>query len=205
MGRRRLHDEATATSLLEAAEALVEREGLEALTVRRVADACEVSTRAVYSSLGSKQALVAGLGTRAFDLLGATVASLSVTDDPAADLVRAGTEGFRTFALDHPVLFRVGVQQTALPPETVQAIVPAAERALASLHARLAALQEAGGLRGRSVGDAAWQFHAVCEGLAALELRGIIDPHDAARQWEDALRALVTGWSASPAPTDRPR
>lgn len=201
MGRRRLHDEATAVNLLEAAEAIVEREGMEALTVRRVADACELSTRAVYSSLGSKQALVAGLGTRAFDLLGAMVAGLAMTDDPTADLVRAGTQGFRYFALHHPTLFRVGVQQTALAPETVRAIVPAAEQALTSLHARVRSLEERGGLRGRSVSDAAWQFHAACEGLAALELRGTINSRDAARQWDDALRALITGWSATPAPT----
>jgi hypothetical protein len=46
--------------------------------------------------------------------------------------------------------------------------------------------------------DAAWQFHAVCEGLAALELRGIIETSAAARQWEDALRLLITGWATIP-------
>jgi hypothetical protein len=86
-------------------------------------------------------------------------------------------------------------------PETVRAIFPAAQRALTSLHARVQSLQDRGGLRGRSVSDAAWQFHAACEGLAALELRGVIGTQDAARQWDDALRALITGWSATPAPT----
>jgi AcrR family transcriptional regulator len=198
MGRRRLHDEATASNLLEAAEVIVERDGLQGLTVREVAEACGTSTRAVYSSLGSKQALVAGLGIRAFDLLGATVTGLPVTDDPVADLVRAGSQGFRSFALAHPTLFRIGVQQTALAPETVRAIIPAAEQALTSLHARVRALQDRGGLGGRTISDASWQFHAACEGLAALELRGTVDSGHAACQWDDALRALVTGWSATP-------
>jgi len=70
MGRRRIHDEATADALLDAAEAILEAEGLEALTVRRVADEVGTTTRAVYSSLGSKDALLTGLGMRAFDLLG---------------------------------------------------------------------------------------------------------------------------------------
>lgn len=108
--------------------------------------------------------------------------------------------GFRFFALHHPTLFRVGVQQTALATETVRAIVPAAARALTSLHARLQSLHDRGGLGGRSVSEAAWQFHAACEGLAALELRGTVDADDAARLWDDALHALVTGWSATPAP-----
>jgi hypothetical protein len=49
--------------------------------VELFADACGVSTRAVCSSLGSKQALLTGLGTRAFDVVGDTVAELPVTDD----------------------------------------------------------------------------------------------------------------------------
>ena len=71
MGRPRLHDETTAAALLDAAEEIAETEGLQALTVRRVADRTGTTTRAVYTSLGSKQALVSGLGVRAFDMLAA--------------------------------------------------------------------------------------------------------------------------------------
>src|SRR3954462_3875242 len=94
MGRKRIHTEATAAGLLDAAEAIVAADGLEGLTVRRVAQEGGTTTRAVYSSLGSKDALLAGLGERAFSLLGQQVAALPRTDDPAADLVAAGTLGF---------------------------------------------------------------------------------------------------------------
>ena len=96
------------------------------------------------------------------------------------------------------------MQQTALAPETIQAIFPAAEQALISLHARVRAVQDRGGLGGRTISDASWQFHAACEGLAALELRGTLESGRAARQWDDALRALVTGWSATPTPRTDP-
>jgi AcrR family transcriptional regulator len=117
VGRKRVHGEATAAALLDAAEAIVESEGVEALTVRRVADQVGTTTRAIYSTLGSKEALLSGLGERAFEMLGAAVAALPHSDDPAADLVAAGMV-FRRFALTHPALFRVGFRvQDSVPQE----------------------------------------------------------------------------------------
>jgi AcrR family transcriptional regulator len=201
MGRTRVHDQATAAALLDAAERLVETEGIQALTVRRVAELTGTTTRAVYTSLGSKQALLAGLGVRAFDMLGAAVERLPAADDPAAGLVAAGTLGFRPFALAHPALFSIGIQQASVPAQVVQAIVPAAERALPALHRRIARLQDAGCLGARTVPDAAWQFHAACEGLAALELRCTFTAGDGHRLWQDTLASLVAGWPhVSPGP-----
>src|SRR4051794_20471756 len=97
MGRPRVHNERTADTLLDTAEEILDREGLSALSVRRIADSAETSTRAVYSLFGSKEALMTALGARAFDLLGAAVDRVPVTDDPAADLVAAGADAFRRF------------------------------------------------------------------------------------------------------------
>ena len=194
MGRTRVHDDATAAALLDAAEKIAETEGLQALTVRRVAEKTGTTTRAVYTSLGSKRALLSGLGVRAFDMLGAMVDRLPLTGDPAADLVAAGTLGFRPFALNHPVLFQIGIQQSSVPSDVAQAIVPAAERALAALHRRIARLRDTGRIGARAIPEAAWEFPAACEGLAALELRCIIPPQDGHRLWDDTLNALVAGW-----------
>ena len=194
MGRTRVHDEATAAALLQAAEKIAETEGLPALTVRRVAEKTGTTTRAVYTSLGSKQALLSGLGARAFDMLAAMVDRLPPASDPAADLVAAGTLGFRPFALNHPALFQIGIQQTSMPSDVAQTIAPAAERALPALHSRIARLRDAGRLGARTIPEAAWEFHAVCEGLAALELRCTLRPEDGQRLWEDTLSALVAGW-----------
>ena len=64
MGRKRQHGEATATALLDEAERIVEAEGLDALTVRRVAAGIDTTTRAVYTAFGSKDALLVALGAR---------------------------------------------------------------------------------------------------------------------------------------------
>lgn len=204
MGRPREHDARTAAALLEAAERIVEAEGVDALSVRRVADEARTTTRAVYSLFASKDGLVAALGAHAFDLLGSAVETLPATDDPVADLAEAGAVVFRSFACSHPALFRMAVQRTAIPAELARRFRPAAEAALANLERRITRLDEAGLLGGRSVYEAACQFHALCEGLATLELRGVAVPQDdAERFWRSALAALVTGFAAGRVATVR--
>ena len=195
MGRPRLHDEATAASLLDAAEALLQAEGLEALTVRRVAKATGTSTRAIYSSLGSKEALVATLGTRAFELLDAQVTAVPLTDDPAADLVNVAIRGFRAWALSHPALFRVGFgHRVEIPTEVSASFQPSADQALTGLIALIERMQQADLLGGRSVQQVTPQFAALCEGLALLDLRCDFPEGASLSLWRDALSALVAGW-----------
>lgn len=198
MGRPRLHDARTASALLDQAERIVEAEGLDALTVRRVAAAAGTTTRAVYTAFGSKEALVVALGARGFDLLRDGLEALPETADPAADLVEAGAAVFRRFATDHPTLFRISIQRALPDPSLFAGYVEAAREALAVLHGRIARLEEAGRLGDRSVSDAATEFHSLCEGLAAMELRGMLRAGEMERIWRDALGALVRGF-ATPA------
>jgi AcrR family transcriptional regulator len=204
VGRPRRHGERTRDALLDAAERIVEAEGVEALTVRRVADAVGTTTRAVYSVFGSKDGLLVALGSRAFELLGSEIEAFPATRDPAADLVAAGVGVFRRFATEHPALFRIGVQQTLPDPGLAADFQEAARDALAGLAARVERLDAAGLLGGRSVRDAVRSFHALCEGLATIELRGLLRAGEEERIWRDALAALVHGF-ATPPPRPRRR
>ena len=195
MGRTRIHDDATADALLDAAEMILDAEGVAGLTVRRIADRVGVSTRAVYSTLGSKEGLLQELGARAYQTLGSMVDALPRTSDPAGDLVSAGVDGFRAFAIGHPGLFRIGIQLTDAPPAVRPHIRAAADHALATLTERLERLRAAGGLDSRPLLVAASQFHATCEGLAAAELRGTLaHTSDPMGIWVSGLAALVRGW-----------
>ena len=198
MGRPRLHDARTASALLDEAERIVEAEGLDALTVRRVATAAGTTTRAVYTAFGSKEALVVALGARGFDLLRESLEALPETADPASDLVDAGAAVFRRFTTDHPTLFAISIQRTLPDPALFAGYVDAAREALAALHRRIARLEAAGRLGDRSVQDAAAEFHSLCEGLAAMELRGMLRAGEMERIWRDALGALVRGFAAPP-------
>jgi AcrR family transcriptional regulator len=196
MGRPREHDERTAAALLATAERAIHEHGLGALSVRSVAEQAGTTTRAVYSLFGSKDALVAALGAHAFEMLGETVKALPTTDDPVADLIAAGL-AFRAFALEHPTLFAIAIQGAAPDAAPWLQVRAAATEALKGLEHRLDRLSQASGLGGRTVTDAAFQFHALCEGLAALELRSNRDPTQARRLWQEALNALVNGFGVA--------
>jgi AcrR family transcriptional regulator len=194
MGRPRRHDEQTAKRLLDAAESIVEAEGPSALTVRRVAEVSGTTTRAVYSVFGTMNGLVVGLAVRAFDLLYEGVTGVPETEDPVADVVLAGTSVFRRLVTDHPSLYRIAIQRAIPEPNLVAGFRDAAARGLDALRSRFARLEAADLLGGRSTADAALEFHALCEGLGGLELRGLLPSGSEERIWREALGALVYGF-----------
>jgi AcrR family transcriptional regulator len=193
MGRPKEHDQRTADALLEAAERRVAAGGLEALSVRGVAEDVGTTTRAVYSVFGSKEGMLVALGSQAWRMLGAAVAELPTTADPAADLVEAGVVAFRRFAVGHPILFSVGVQRTLASPELASRFDAARLAALTGLEAKLTRLKSTRLLGRRTLRDMACEFHALCEGLAAMELRGAMTRGEEERIWRDGLTALVAG------------
>ena len=196
MGRPRLHDETTERELLAAAEALLAAEGVEAISVRRLAEAAGTSARAIYSVFGDKAGLLRALFDEAFVALQQDLESLPVTDDPLADVVACGTQGFRRWALARPHLFHLvfdAPQQTVRPLRPAQSGVEAFDRLLA----RVRRCADAGLLPKAQVGDIGIAFHALCEGLAALEMRRrfpLTPDRDPAEDWDRALTALLNGF-----------
>jgi AcrR family transcriptional regulator len=194
MGRPREHDERTAAALLAAGERAVQDGGIDGLSVRGVAADVGTTTRAVYSLYGSKDGLVAALAARPFELLRDGLESVPVTDDPAADLVAAALM-YRRFSNAHPSLFALGIQY-ARTAGTVRVV---AWESLNLLKARLQRLADAGRLSGRTVDAATLQFHALCEGMAAVERRGMDGVSDWEAIWRQGFEALVGGFAAQPA------
>lgn len=194
MGRPRVHNEATAQALLDAAERIVEADGIDALSLRRVAREVGTTTRAVYSAIGSKEALLAALGIRAFEILQSELDAQAATSDPAEDLIQAGLM-FRRFALEHPSLFQIGFQHVPIAPDVAEDFRPTQSRAFLALIARIERLDHAGRLRGRPVMDAVLAFDALTEGLATIELRHVLPDGREETVWRHALDALVHGFT----------
>lgn len=192
MGRPREHDARTAVELLRAAERTVQENGPDALSVRGVAGDVGTTTRAVYSLFESKAGLIAALAAHGFDLLGDGVADVPVTSAPDSDLVEAGLV-FRRFATEHPSLFRIAFQTNPSPLRTTPSVRSAASMALDVLKTRIERLDDAGLLGGYGVNEATLHFHAVCEGLAGLELRETFPSDVAEHVWRQGLAALVRG------------
>jgi AcrR family transcriptional regulator len=193
MGRPRLYDETTQQTLVRAAESLIAAGGASAVSVRRLAAAAGTSPRAVYSLFGSKGRLLSALCREAFKELARVLDTVPVTDDPARDLVLTGVDGFRRFALSHPNLFHLAFERVELghrEPEEATA----AEQAMIRLKRRVERVARAGLSDGHSVELVATMFHALCQGLASMELQGRRwDPRSPQVVWTAALTALVSG------------
>ncbi len=200
VGRPKEHDARTGEALLDAAELLVEEQGMAMLSVRRVAESAGTTTRAVYAVFGSKEGLVVALGRRAFEWLADAVDEVPSSDDPITDLAECGIRVFRRLVVEHPALFKIGVQRSEVPAELVPRFRTEADNAMARLQSRFERLREHGLLDDRSISEAALQFHALCEGLAAIELRAAHTAGLEERIWRDALTALIAGFS-SPEPS----
>lgn len=193
MGRRKIHDESTARRLLLVAEKVAETEGLGALSLRRVAAETGLSTRAVYSTFGSKDALAGALGARAFHWLTEELDRAPVTADPVQDLVEAGAVVFRRLVVEHPVLYHLGFQADC--GEVAAGMVrTAASDGLGRLIWRVERVV----IGPEDVRDGVRGLNALCEGLASMELRGnFAADADPAEAWRTALRTFVHGLTGS--------
>jgi AcrR family transcriptional regulator len=189
VGRPREHNDQTAAALLAAAELTVQESGPDALSVRGVAKDVGTTTRAVYSLFGSKDGLMAALAAHAFELLRDGLERLPVTSAPDKDLVEAGLV-FRRFAVEHPSLFRIAFQSTPRQTLATPPVRSAATTALEALKSKIARLD---GTLLAGTDDATLLFHALCEGLARLELRQNFPLEIAEQQWRQGLQALVHG------------
>ena len=189
-----LHDAHTADALLDTAERIVEAEGIEALTVRRVAEELGTTTRAVYSSFGSKDALVAALGRQrsSCSATRSTLCRRRPTRPPTSS---------KRVSSSSPLRDRASVAVPDRRPGALpDLVVTAGDRdtatdALARLTARVERLEAAHLLGGRDTREAVLAFHALCEGLAAVELRGLLPAGREEHVWRDALTALVHGFA----------
>ena len=211
MPRPRIHDQATGELLLDAAARLLHEGGPGAVSVRGVAEASGLSFRAVYTVFGSKQALIDALAARGYRSLTERVAGVPTTEDPARDLVVAGSEGFRGFAIEEPALFRLTFERVSREVLQQATVVQAARASYDTLVSAISRARDAGLVHpDRSDLTCAFQFHGLCQGLASGELASQPAPgpgfwammrgHDMPATWRDALTGLVAGFAHPPEP-----
>jgi AcrR family transcriptional regulator len=200
VGRPREHDDTTRTSLRTEAERIVAEHGLSALSVRAVADAAHTTTRAVYSTFGSKEGLIDALAQTAFEFLHSEIEKLSETDDPVRDAVDIAVKVFRRLAVEHPVLYRIAFQRVAPTLRAGPEVAEARERAFAQLQRKIRRLEQAGLLGKTSLPEATVAIEAMMEGLANAELRGrtlpILPAGKEKQAWRRALTTLIRGFGA---------
>ncbi|GIE82495.1 TetR family transcriptional regulator [Actinoplanes philippinensis] len=90
--------------IVDAARDLLDREGPDALTMRRLAESLGIRAPSLYKHLPDKDALEAAVISLAFEEFGDALAAAT---EHADDRLWALAVAYRGFALDHPHLYRL--------------------------------------------------------------------------------------------------
>lgn len=155
--------------ILDTAEALLESDGLAALSMREVARRAGVTHQAPYHHFADREAILAELVARGFEELAARLARANERAPKLSgrDLRIASAEAYVGFALDRPGVFRIMFRPELCDPARFPAAQAAGERAHGELQ-RLVQL-----LHGHATGPAhASGYWAQVHGLATLLVDG---------------------------------
>ncbi|QHN20022.1 TetR family transcriptional regulator [Gordonia amarae] len=191
MARPKVYSDDLRDKLLDAAVEVVADRGVGALSVREVAHLAGTSTTAVYSLLGSKTALTAGVLVRSFESFAAHQEEAVANSAPADVLAGLGAH-YVGWALENPRLYELmfGGSLAGIPqsPE----LQAAATRAMTPLHDGVVAAIAAGFVRrDAETATVMASLWAQVHGLSMLLLSGHFpaeaDPATAAM-------AVVDGW-----------
>jgi AcrR family transcriptional regulator len=158
-------------ALVQAAVEILQKEGLEGLTLRAVARRAGVSPAAPYRHFADRRALVAALAERGFNRLEQAMLSAMQSGEGRAGLKQVAFAYIR-FALDNPTEYRVMFGPEVANSDDLPALRTAARSSLGFVAHGIAALQQ-GGLVGEGdpnlIAVATW---ATLHGLAILTLDG---------------------------------
>jgi AcrR family transcriptional regulator len=104
---RRLSPDETRAKILDAAKKLFLEEGLEALTMRRIAKAAGMATMTLYGYFPNKVALVRGVWTLAFTPLFEHLQQAAAAETDPRDRLEAACIAYAAYWIDSPDLYRV--------------------------------------------------------------------------------------------------
>ena len=164
--------------LIEAGIVILERDGLQALTVRKLAAEVDTSTMVVYTHFGSMTGVVDALSAEIFARFGAALAAIPHTDDPVADFFSMGA-AYRRFALKNPQHYQL-MFGTTVPASlssvrsdlTVTGHATSRDASFQTLCESVRRMTEAGRIRDDGEAAVAGRIWSMCHGAVMLELAG---------------------------------
>ena len=185
----------TLDDVVAAAAAVADRDGLEAVTLSRVARDLGVRPPSLYAHVDGLPGLRRRLALRAAGLIrDALVAATAGREGPAA--LRAAGSALRDVIAAHPGLYAATLPAPG-PDDDPELYAAFAEASRPVEDAAAAA-----GLRGTTAVDATRALRAAVHGFALLEQsRGFGRPTDVAGSFAAMLDALVAGLVLGAAPT----
>jgi AcrR family transcriptional regulator len=172
--------------VVDAAVAIADAEGLEAVTLARVAAALGVRSPSLYNHVEGRDGLLRGVAARSTREL-ATALRRAATGRSGADAVAAVAQAQRDYARTHPGRYAATVAAPA-PGDAEH------EAAAADAVDVLESVLGGAGLEGDDVIHAVRALRSAVHGFAALEASGgfglAVDPDDSFRR---LVHAVATG------------
>ncbi len=150
--------------ILATTERLLLEGGIDAVSIRRVADGSGYSAPTIYHHFGDKRGLIDALLEERFSVVHQLMAAIPPEPDPAVYLRNAVSEFIR-FALENPDHYRL----LATPLES-EPNVPSADAARELVRSALEVLADEGTLATRDAEAAFQVIWAVLHGLISLRL-----------------------------------
>jgi AcrR family transcriptional regulator len=171
--------------VVDAAARIADAEGLEAVTVARIATELGIQAPSLYNHVAGRDDLIGALGVRALQELGAalTQASVGRSRDDALQGIAAA---YRAYVLEHPGLYSATIRAPEADDRERQ---EAAEKVLQVVYAVLAGY----GLEGDDAVHAARAVRSGLHGFASIEVAGGFGiPADR----DESFRRMVAGLAA---------
>ena len=189
--RREREREEIRTRILDAARELFANEGVESVTMRRIADRIEYSPTAIYFHFRDKDALLAELCDCDFRAFAQGFIAISQIADPVERL-RAAGQAYVSFGLNNPSHYRL----MFMTPKTAESTIAKGnpeEDAYAFLKVIVAELMEQGRFRdGITDVDLVSQvIWSAVHGLVSLEIAKCKDEWVEWRPIEERSRGIV--------------
>lgn len=92
-------------TLIEASAHIIKMQGIDGLSLRKLADQVGVSRAAPYHHFKDKNALLAAVAEQGFESLGQLLQNVIGQDIPLLERLRQAIKGYLQFALDHPTQY----------------------------------------------------------------------------------------------------
>jgi AcrR family transcriptional regulator len=178
--------------LLASAADLLESEGPDALSVRRIATEAGVAPMGVYNHFQSKFGIVDALYIQGFNRLRDALATIDEVSDPYESLRECGRR-YRALALAHPKAYQVMFMRPVPGYEPSDLAGEIAARAFDSLVTAVRRAAAAGIIVESSPTETAQLIWATVHGWVSLELLGIGFVDDVDAGFERVCATLLAG------------
>jgi AcrR family transcriptional regulator len=179
-------------ALLASAAELLEQEGPDGLSVRRIAAAAGVAPMGVYNHFESKFGIIEALFVQGFERLGEAIAATRDIEDPYEALRESGRR-YRALALAHPMVYRIMFLRSVPGFEPSDQALEVASEAFGVLISSVQRAITAGVLAEGPPSDIAQMIWASIHGWVSLELMGMGFVEDQEEGFNQVCATILQG------------